>query len=69
MKGENNPCFGRTGDKHPMFGKDGMWKGKTTPIAKKIVYEGIEFESQNKLAKYLNKSRSYITKLIKQTQK
>ena len=37
-----------------------------TSVAKKIVYEGIEFESQAKLAKYLNKSRSYITKLIKQ---
>ena len=46
--------------------QNGYWKGKTTSVAKKIVYEGIEFESQNKLAKYLNKSRSYITKLIKQ---
>jgi hypothetical protein len=66
MKGKNNPCFGRTGEKNPRFGKEGYWKGKTTSVAKKIVYEGIEFESQNKLAKYLNKSRSYITKLIKQ---
>jgi hypothetical protein len=66
MLGDNNPCFGRVGEKHPFFGKDGYWKGKTTSVAKKIVYEGIEFESQNKLAKYLNKSRSYITKLIKQ---
>lgn len=66
IQGENNPCFGRIGDKHPLFGKPGYWKGKTTTVAKKIVYDGIEFESQAKLAKYLNKSRSYITKLIKQ---
>jgi hypothetical protein len=66
FKGEKNPCFGRTGEKNPLFGKPGYWEGKTTSVAKKIVYEGIEFESQNKLAKYLNKSRSYITKLIKQ---
>ncbi len=66
MLGDNNPCFGRVGEKHPFFGKEGYWKEKTTSVAKKIVYEGIEFESQNKLAKYLNKSRSYITKLIKQ---
>lgn len=66
IRGENNPCFGRTGEKNPRFGKEGYWKGKTTSVAKKIVHEGIEFESQNKLAKYLNKSRSYITKLIKQ---
>ena len=56
----------RVGEKNPAFGKPGYWKGKTTSVAKKIVYEGIEFESQAKLAKYLNKSRSYITKLIKQ---
>ena len=66
MSGENNPCFGRVGDKHPTYKKSGYWKGKTTSVAKKIVYKGIEFESQAKLAKYLNKSRSYITKLIKQ---
>jgi hypothetical protein len=66
MQGDKNPCFGRVGNKNPRFGKEGYWKGKTTSVAKKIVYEGIEFESQNKLAKYLNKSRSYITKLIKQ---
>lgn len=65
-RGKNNPCYGRTGEKNPLFGKPGYWKGKTTVVAKKIVYEGIEFESQAKLAKYLNKSRSYITKLIKQ---
>ena len=33
--------------------------------AKKIVYEGQEFESQTALARYLNKSKAYITKLIK----
>lgn len=66
MSGENNPCFGRTGEKNPRYRKEGYWKDKTTSVAKKIVYEGIEFESQAKLAKYLNKSRSYITKLIKQ---
>lgn len=66
IKGKNNPCFGRVGEQNPRFGQEGYWKGKTTSVAKKIVYEGITFESQAKLAKYLNKSRSYITKLIKQ---
>lgn len=66
MTGENNPCYGRIGENNPAFGKEGYWKGKTTSVAKKIVYNGIQFESQNKLAKYLNKSRSHITKLIKQ---
>ena len=66
MKGENNPCFGRVGDKNPMFGKPGYWKGKNRlDRAKKVVYEEQEFESQTALAKYLNKSKAYITKLIK----
>lgn len=56
----------RIGEKNPLFGKPGYWKGKTTSVAKKIVYDGIEFESQTALAKYLNKSKAYITKLIKQ---
>jgi hypothetical protein len=25
------PCYGRTGEKHPMYGKPGYWKGKTLP--------------------------------------
>ena len=66
MTGNNNPCFGRTGNKNPAFGKTGYWKGKNRlDRAKKIVYEGQEFESQTALAKYLNKSKAYITKLLK----
>ena len=65
MKGENNPCFGRVGDKNPMFGKSGYWKDKIGNRAKKVVYEGQEFESQTALARYLNKSKAYITKLLK----
>lgn len=65
MTGENNPCFGRVGDKNPMFGKPGYWKDKIGNRAKKVVYEGQEFESQTALARYLNKSKAYITKLLK----
>ena len=65
MQGENNPCFGRVGDKNPRFGVEGYWKGKLGGRAKKIVYEGQEFESQTALARYLNKSKAYITKLLK----
>ena len=67
IRGENNPCFGRTGEKHPMFGKEGYWKNKKRKDRSKVVlYDGFEFESQTALAKYLNKSKAYITKLIKQ---
>jgi len=66
MKGENNPCYGRTGEKHPGFDKCGYWLGKPSPKRNKVVYDGFEFESQTALAKYLNKSKAYITKLIKQ---
>ena len=43
LKGEDHPMFGRTGDKHPLFGVDredisqsrkekGMWKGSDNPM-------------------------------------
>ena len=67
MQGENNPCFGRVGKDHPMFGKTGYWKNKIGNRAKKVVYEGQEFESQTALARYLNKSKAYITKLLKKS--
>jgi hypothetical protein len=31
MLGENNPNFGKTGNKSPRFGKPGYWKGKKRP--------------------------------------
>ena len=31
--GENNGCFGRTGEKHPMFGKVHVMRGKKNPGA------------------------------------
>jgi len=65
MQGENNPCFGRVGKDHPMFGKPGYWKNKIGNRAKKVVHEGQEFQSQTALARYLNKSKAYITKLLK----
>jgi hypothetical protein len=37
MRGENNPCFGRVGDKNPRFGVEGYWKGKLGGRAKKVV--------------------------------
>lgn len=68
MQGDKNPCFGRVGENHPMFGKPGYWKGKNRiDRAKKVTYEGKEFESQTALAKYLNKSKAYVTKILKRT--
>lgn len=65
MQGDKNPCFGRVGENHPMFGKTGYWKDKTGNRAKQVTYDGKEFESQTALAKYLNKSKAYVTKILK----
>jgi hypothetical protein len=68
MQGDKNPCFGRVGENHPMFGKTGYWKGKNrTDRAKQVTYDGKEFESQTALAKHLNKSKAYVTKILKRT--
>jgi hypothetical protein len=67
MQGDKNPCFGRVGENHPMFGKPGYWKDKIGNRAKQVTYEGKEFESQTALAKYLNKSKAYVTKILKRT--
>ncbi len=66
MLGQNNPCFGKKGDKHPGFNKSGYWLGKPSPKRKKVTYNGLEFVSQTALAEHLGKSKAYITKLIKQ---
>lgn len=66
MQGNKNPCFGRIGNKHPMFGKSGYWKGKNRlDLAKSVIYDGKEFESRTALAKYLNRSKSFVTKILK----
>lgn len=65
LKGEKNPCYGRIGNSHPMFGKAGYWKGKTSAKRVKVVYEGVEFESQTALAKHLNCTLGNITRLMK----
>ena len=67
MQGDKNPCFGRVGENHPMFGKPGYWKDKIGNRAKQVTYEGKQFESQTALAKYLNKSKAYVTKILKRT--
>jgi len=67
MQGDKNPCFGRVGDKNPAFGKPGYWKDKIGNRAKQVTYEGKQFESQTALAKYLNKSKAYVTKILKRT--
>jgi hypothetical protein len=64
-KGEKNPCFGRVGELNPLYGKPGYWKDKASPKRVKVIYDKIEFESQTALAKYLNKSKAYVTKLLK----
>jgi hypothetical protein len=64
-KGEKNPCFGRVGELNPLYGKPGYWKDKVSPKRVKVIYDKIEFESQTALAKYLNKSKAYVTKLLK----
>lgn len=67
-KGEKNPCFGRVGELNPLYGKPGYWKDKASPRRIKVVYDKIEFESHTALAKYLNKSKAYVTKLLKKEQ-
>jgi hypothetical protein len=64
-KGEKNGCYGRTGEKHPMFGKPGYWKDKESVKRVKVEYEGVIYESQTALAKQLNRSKAYVTKLVK----
>ena len=65
MQGDKNPCFGRVGNKNPAFGKPGYWTGKIGSRAKQVTYDGEQFESQTALAKYLNKSKAYVTKILK----
>ena len=65
MQGDKNPCFGRVGNKNPAFGKPGYWSNKIGNRAKQVTYEGKQFESQTALAKYLNKSKAYVTKILK----
>ena len=64
-KGEKNGCYGRTGEKHPMFGKPGYWKDKASPKREKIEYEDTVYESKTALAKHLNISKSLVTKMVK----
>lgn len=66
MSGENNPCYGRTGEKNPRYGIPGYWQDKASPKRVRVEYENMEFESQTALAKYLKKSKAYVTKLVKQ---
>lgn len=66
LKGEKNPCYGRTGESHPMFGKAGYWKGKQRLDRRnKVLYQGVEFESQTALANHLNCTTANITRMIK----
>ena len=65
LKGKNNPCYGRVGEKNPMFGKEGYWKGKESIKKIRVLYDGVEFESQTALAKHLNCTLSNITRLVK----
>ena len=64
-RGERNPCYGRTGEKSPLYGKPGYWQDKASPKRVRVEYENMEFESQTALAKYLKKSKAYVTKLVK----
>lgn len=65
LKGKKNPCYGRTGEKNPMFGKEGYWKGRESIKKIRVLYDGVEFESQTALAKHLNCTLSNITRLVK----
>lgn len=66
MRGERNPCYGRVGELNPAFGKPGYWKGKNNVSrSKKVLYNGLEFQSQTVLAKHLNKSKALVTKMVK----
>lgn len=65
LKGKKNPCYGRTGEKHPMFGVPGYWKGRESIRKIRVLYDGVEFESQTALAKHLNCTLGNITRLVK----
>ena len=66
LKGKNNPCYGRVGEKNPRFGIPGYWKEKERLDRRnKVLYEGVEFESQTALAKHLNCTLGNITRLMK----
>lgn len=66
MQGEGNPSYGRVGELNPAFGKPGYWKGKNNlSRAKRVLYNGLEFESQTALANYLNVSKALVTKMVK----
>ena len=68
LKGENNPCYGKIGKEHPVFGKEGYWKEKERLDRRnKVLYKGVEFESQTALAKHLNCTLGNITRLVKKT--
>ena len=66
LKGDKNPCYGRVGVKNPRYGVEGYWKGKERlDNRNKVLYKGVEFESQTALAKYLNCTVGNITRLVK----
>ena len=49
-----------------MYGKAGYWKGRDNLNKRtKVLYKGVEFESQTALAKHLNCTLGNITRLIK----
>jgi len=48
-----------------MFGIPGYWLNKPSPKRIRIEYQGVIYESQTALAKELNKSKAYVTKLVK----
>ena len=66
LKGDKNPCYRRVGVKNPRYGVEGYWKGKERlDNRNKVLYKGVEFESQTALAKYLNCTVGNITRLVK----
>lgn len=66
LKGEKNPCYGRNGNSNPRFGIPGYWKEKQMLHRRnKVLYNGIEFESQTALAKHLGCTLGNITRLVK----
>ena len=66
LNGDKNPCYRRVGVKNPRYGVEGYWKGKERlDNRNKVLYKGVEFESQTALAKYLNCTVGNITRLVK----